>query len=207
MRGPVGATRYTLIEVAWVLIRGLHVFLLVADPTTGAKYTARWLRFFHQALGFFSKVLNYTVSLLGRLAVPLGDFSLARWGSYTGESRAIHGRSRTAPRGASEQPYPGGGSDGSRSTGTRDEHYNLISVLYHALQGADSCDRYALDAEASGDERSAGFYREARMINVQIAERAKGMLGIIEPPLEYGTSRGTEGVEPGDARQPGGSGL
>jgi hypothetical protein len=96
---------------------------------------------------------------------------------------------------------------GEQSTGTRDEHYNLISVLYHALQGADSCDRYALDAEASGDERSAGFYREARMINVQIAERAKGMLGIIEPPLEYGTSQGMEGVEPGDARQPGGSGL
>jgi hypothetical protein len=101
MRGPVGATRYTLIEVAWVLIRGLHVFLLVADPTTGAKYTAL-NDLFDQALGFFSKVLNYTVSLLGRLAVPLGDFSLARWGSYTGEDRAIHGGSRTASRKASE---------------------------------------------------------------------------------------------------------
>jgi hypothetical protein len=96
---------------------------------------------------------------------------------------------------------------GEQSTGTRDEHYNLISVLYHALQGADSCDRYALDAEADGDDRSAGFYREARMMNAQIAERAKGMLGIIEPPPEYGTSRGAEGVEPGDARQSGGSGL
>ena len=26
-----------------------------------------------------------------------------------------------------------------RTTGTRDEHYNVISVLYHALQGADTC--------------------------------------------------------------------
>ena len=31
---------------------------------------------------------------------------------------------------------------GERSTGTRDEHYNLVSVLYHALNGADSCDHY-----------------------------------------------------------------
>jgi hypothetical protein len=30
-----------------------------------------------------------------------------------------------------------------RTTGTRDEHYNLISVLYHALHGADNCDHYA----------------------------------------------------------------
>ena len=42
---------------------------------------------------------------------------------------------------------------GEQTTGTRDEHYNLVSVLYHALSGADSCDRYALDAEAAGDER------------------------------------------------------
>ena len=44
---------------------------------------------------------------------------------------------------------------GQRTTGTRDEHYNLISVLYHALNGADTCDRYALDAETAGDERLA----------------------------------------------------
>jgi hypothetical protein len=28
------------------------------------------------------------------------------------------------------------------TTGTRDEHYNTISVLYHALQGADTCATY-----------------------------------------------------------------
>jgi hypothetical protein len=35
---------------------------------------------------------------------------------------------------------------GQQTTGTRDEHYNLISVLYHALHGAENCDRYAADA-------------------------------------------------------------
>ena len=39
---------------------------------------------------------------------------------------------------------------GEQTTGTRDEHYNVVSVLYHALQGADTCDQYALDAEAEG---------------------------------------------------------
>ena len=36
-----------------------------------------------------------------------------------------------------------------RTTGTRDEHYNLVSVLYHALQSAGTWDHYAMDAEAA----------------------------------------------------------
>ena len=34
-----------------------------------------------------------------------------------------------------------------RTTGTKDEQYNLVSVLYHALQGADTCATYLQDAE------------------------------------------------------------
>ena len=51
---------------------------------------------------------------------------------------------------------------GEQTTGTRDEHYNLVSVLYHALHGAENCDRYAADAEVTGDERlpsSSGRHR------------------------------------------------
>jgi hypothetical protein len=66
-----------------------------------------------------------------------------------------------------------------QTTGTRDEHYNLVSVLYHALQGADTCNVYALDAEAAGDERLAAFFREAGVVQTQLAERAKGLLGIV----------------------------
>jgi hypothetical protein len=69
---------------------------------------------------------------------------------------------------------------GEQITGTRDEHYNLISVLYHALQGADTCTGYALDAEAAGDERLAAFFREAGVMQTQLADRAKGMLGITD---------------------------
>ena len=67
---------------------------------------------------------------------------------------------------------------GQQTTGTKDEHYNLISVLYHALHGAENCDRYASDAEIAGDERLAAFFREAQGMQTQLAERAKGMLGI-----------------------------
>src|SRR5215213_1669320 len=77
---------------------------------------------------------------------------------------------------------------GEQTTGTRDEHYNLISVLYHALSGADTCERYALDAETVGDERLAAFFRETQVMHSQIAERAKGLLGILEHPPEFGTS-------------------
>jgi hypothetical protein len=96
-------------------------------------------------------------------------------------------RKRTA--GAQSMDY------GEQTTGTRDEHYNLVSVLYHALSGADSCDRYALAAEAAGDERLAAFFREGQVLQTELAEGAKGLLGIIEPPPEFGANPATGGPE------------
>ena len=67
---------------------------------------------------------------------------------------------------------------GEETTGTRDEHYNLVSVLYHALQGADTCDQYALDAEAEGKQDLANFFRTAQRSNTELADQAKKLLGI-----------------------------
>ena len=75
---------------------------------------------------------------------------------------------------------------GEQITGTRDEHYNLVSVLYHALNAADTCDRYALDAETAGDERLAVFFRRTQALQTGVAEEAKQHLGILEPPPEFG---------------------
>jgi len=89
---------------------------------------------------------------------------------------------------------------GERTTGTRDEHYNLISVLYHALHGAENCDRYASDAEISGDEHLAAFFREAQVTQTELAERAKGMLGIGAGsgiPSESGFDVGPGGISDG----------
>jgi hypothetical protein len=53
-----------------------------------------------------------------------------------------------------------------RATGTRNKEYNLVSVLYHALHGAETCEMYALDAEAAGNDNLASFLR-----NVQATHR------------------------------------
>lgn len=68
---------------------------------------------------------------------------------------------------------------GQQTTGTRDEHYNLVSVLYHALHGAENCERYARDAEATGDDQLAAFFRETQAAQMETAERSKELLGII----------------------------
>jgi hypothetical protein len=98
---------------------------------------------------------------------------------------------------------------GERTTGTRDEHYNLISVLYHALHGADNCDHYALDAESAGDERLGAFFRDAQAAQVQIAERGKELLGIVETPPEFDVESGpvSGGGQTGSANDPTGRGI
>ena len=67
-----------------------------------------------------------------------------------------------------------GGSD-SR-TGTRDVEYNLISIAYHSLQGADTMDDYIRDAEGSGDQELAQFFRDAQEQNRKLGNRAKELL-------------------------------
>ncbi len=75
---------------------------------------------------------------------------------------------------------------GEQTTGTRDEQFNLVSVLYHALQEADTLEVYIFDAETSGDERLAAFFRETQAMHVQVADRAKELLGIPETPATGG---------------------
>lgn len=77
---------------------------------------------------------------------------------------------------------------GEQTTGTRDEHYNLVSVLYHALQGAENCEIYVADAEAAGRDELAAFFREARSTQSRLAERAKGFLGIRGSVTTSGTT-------------------
>ena len=82
---------------------------------------------------------------------------------------------------------------GEQTTGTRDEHYNLVSVLYHALHGVETTEAYILDAEAAGDERLADFFREAQATQRELAERAKGMLGIVKEAPSVGDVTGAAG--------------
>lgn len=68
-------------------------------------------------------------------------------------------------------------SDGERMTGTRDEHYNIVSVLYHALQGGELYVQYIQDAEQAGDVELANFFREVQEEDQRRAQRAKQLLG------------------------------
>ncbi|HBB30552.1 MAG TPA: hypothetical protein DDZ80_14540 [Cyanobacteria bacterium UBA8803] len=61
-------------------------------------------------------------------------------------------------------------------TGTENEQYNLISVLYHLLNGATTYNKYIQDAEQSGDRELAEFFREIQQQSTQCADRAKELL-------------------------------
>ena len=59
---------------------------------------------------------------------------------------------------------------------TMNKDYNLVSVLYHALQGADTCSRYQQDAVTEGVPEVADFMREVQEQNQKIAQKAKELL-------------------------------
>lgn len=67
-------------------------------------------------------------------------------------------------------------TNGEQVTGTRDEHYNLVSVLYHTLQEGETIERYIDDARQARDDELAGFFQEVQEQDRQRAERAKKLL-------------------------------
>ena len=61
-------------------------------------------------------------------------------------------------------------------TGTSDITYDLVSILYHALQEAETYDQYIKDAERGGDAELAQFFQDTKEENSRRAERAKQLL-------------------------------
>ena len=61
----------------------------------------------------------------------------------------------------------------SDATGTRDETYDVISIVYHALQGAENCDIYADDAEK---DELRQFFQQAGDQQRQLTEQGKRLL-------------------------------
>jgi len=62
---------------------------------------------------------------------------------------------------------------GQQQTGTRNETYDVISVLYHALQGAENCQTYARDAQ---DGQVRDFLQQALQVQRQLADHGKQVL-------------------------------
>ena len=61
-------------------------------------------------------------------------------------------------------------------TGTQNSQYNLISVLYHALEGAVTYEQYAQDAEGDSDSELADFFEKVKSQSCELAEQAKELL-------------------------------
>jgi ferritin-like metal-binding protein YciE len=61
-------------------------------------------------------------------------------------------------------------------TGTRDAVYDLVSIIYHALQGAETYGMYIADAEEVGDSELAKFLEEVQDEERRRADRAKQLL-------------------------------
>jgi rubrerythrin len=67
-------------------------------------------------------------------------------------------------------------TSGNSVTKTADAHYDLISVLYHALEAATTYETYVQDAQECNDEELRQFFQEVKEQSTQLAERAKKLL-------------------------------
>lgn len=68
------------------------------------------------------------------------------------------------------------GADDDLDTGASDPVYDLVSVLYHALQGAETTMIYSDDADLEGDDELAQFFQEVQAQDRARARRAKALL-------------------------------
>ncbi len=58
----------------------------------------------------------------------------------------------------------------------KNKDYDLISVLYHAAQAAETCMQYEQDAQSDGDSESAQFFSKVREENNKLVEKGKELL-------------------------------
>ena len=58
----------------------------------------------------------------------------------------------------------------------QNKDYDIISVIYHASQGYETCEKYCEDAEREGDNDAVQFFREVQEQNQKLVERGKQLL-------------------------------
>jgi len=63
-----------------------------------------------------------------------------------------------------------------RDTGASNVEYDLISVLYHELQGNETLARYEQDAREVGDNEAAQFFHDVRESNKEFVNRGRNLL-------------------------------
>lgn len=68
-------------------------------------------------------------------------------------------------------------SKAQSDTGTQNHHFDLVSVLYHSLEGAATYEQYIQDANEAGDQDLINFFQEVKDTNCRLADRAQELLG------------------------------
>jgi hypothetical protein len=58
----------------------------------------------------------------------------------------------------------------------KDKDYNLVSTLYHALQGAETSRVYMKDAKSEGDSELDDYFKDVHRQYQKLAEKAKSLL-------------------------------
>jgi hypothetical protein len=66
--------------------------------------------------------------------------------------------------------------DSQGDTGTRDITYDLVSIIYHSLQGAETTAMFIGDAEQEHCQDCGQFFRETKEEYERRADRAKQLL-------------------------------
>jgi hypothetical protein len=84
-------------------------------------------------------------------------------------------------------------NDSTGDTGTRDITYDLVSVIYHSLQGAETTAMFVADAEQEGNQEISQFFNETKQEYERRAERAKQLL---TTHLGKSKGRGAAGGQP-----------
>jgi hypothetical protein len=64
----------------------------------------------------------------------------------------------------------------TQQTTTSNTYFDLVSVLYHALQTEQTSTTYVEDAQRSGDQDLVQFFGQVKQIASQQADRAKQLL-------------------------------
>jgi len=77
---------------------------------------------------------------------------------------------------AVKAPPPKAAAAAAAETSTSDHVYGVVSVLYHALQGAETYSQYIEDAREAGDDELTTFFEECRDEEKNRAARAKTLL-------------------------------
>lgn len=113
-----------------------------------------------------------------------GNTSLTEDDSSGAESEH-HGFPSASPTATTDDPPV---SEEPVGLSSRDQ--DLVSVLYHALQGAETCSRYGHDAEQHEDAELVQFFREVREKDMACAQKALKMLVKRGVNPQVGSNRG-----------------